>query len=118
MVAQADRNSRTFPIKVELPNTALTIKSGLVSRVVLQVGAPYEALVVPKDALVLRGGAEFIFVMKDGSVSQIPVVVVNHVNNEVEIQGQLEIGTIVVVEGNERLFPGQPVRVLDEDPSA
>lgn len=118
VVAQADRNSRTFPIKVELPNTALTIKSGLVSRVNLQVGDPYEALVVPKDALVLRGGAEFIFVMKDGSVSQVPVVVVNHVNNEVEIQGQLETGMTVVVEGNERLFPGQPVRVLDEDPSA
>ena len=117
VVAQADRNSRTFPIKVELPNAGLTIKSGLVSRVVLQVGAPYQALVVPKDALVLRGGAEFVFVMKDGSVSQIPVVVVNHVNNEVEIQGQLETGTIVVVEGNERLFPGQPVRVLDEDSS-
>ncbi len=115
VVAQADRNSRTFPIKVELPNAALTIKSGLVSRVILQVGAPYEALVVPKDALVLRGGAEFVFVMKDGSVSQVPVVVVNHVNNEVEINAQLEPGMIVVVEGNERLFPGQPVRVLEEE---
>jgi RND family efflux transporter MFP subunit len=62
VLAQADRNSRTFPIKVELPNADLSIKSGLVSRVILQVGAPYEALVIPKDALVLRGGAEFVFV--------------------------------------------------------
>lgn len=118
VVAQADRNSRTFPIKVELPNPNLTIKSGLVSRVLLQVGAPYQALVVPKDALVLRGGAEFVFVMKDGSVSQVPVVAVNHVNSEVEVKGQLEPGMIVVVEGNERLFPGQPVRVLEEESSA
>ena len=118
VVAQADRNSRTFPIKVELPNADLTIKSGLVSRVILQVGTPYEAMVVPKDALVLRGGAEFVFVMKDGSVSQVPVVVVNHVNNEVEINAQLEPGMIVVVEGNERLFPGQPVRVLEEESPA
>ncbi len=115
VVAQADRNSRTFPIKVELPNEDLTIKSGLVSRVILQVGTPYEALVVPKDALVLRGGAEFVFVMKEGSVSQLPVVVVNHVNNEAEVNGQLEPGWTVVVEGNERLFPGQPVRVLEEE---
>ena len=115
VVAQADRNSRTFPIKVELPNTDLMIKSGLVSRVLLQVGAPYDALVVPKDALVLRGGSEFVFVMVDGSVSQVPVIVVNHVNNEVEINGPLEAGMIVVVEGNERLFPGQPVRVLEEE---
>jgi RND family efflux transporter MFP subunit len=114
VLAQADRNSRTFPIKVELPNADLVIMSGLVSRVVLQVGEPYEALVIPKDALVLRGGSEFVFVMKDASVSQVPVVVVNHVNNEVEINGQLEPGMIVVVEGNERLFPGQTVRVLEE----
>jgi len=119
VVAQADRNSRTFPIKVELPNADLMIKSGLVSRVTLQVGVPYEALVIPKDALVLRGGAEFVFVMNDVSVVQIPVVVVNHLNNEVEIKGQLEPGMIVVVEGNERLFPGQSVRVLEgESPPA
>ncbi len=118
VVAQADRNSRTFPIKVELPNADLTIKSGLVSRVQLQVGAPYEALVVPKDALVLRGGAEFVFVMKDGQVAQIPVKAVNHVNSDVEITGALEPGMIVVVEGNERLFPGQPVRVLEKESPA
>ena len=114
VLAQADRNSRTFPIKVELPNADLMIKSGLVSRVILQVGASYEALVIPKDALVLRGGSEFVFVMKDAIVSQVPVVAVNHVNHEVEINGQLEPGMMVVVEGNERLFPGQPVRVLEE----
>lgn len=118
VVAQADRNSRTFPIKIELPNTDLAIKSGLVSRVILQVGAPYAALVVPKDALVLRGGSEFVFVMKDGSVSQVPVVTVNHVNSDAEINGQLEPGMIVVIEGNERLRPGQPVRVLEEKPAA
>ena len=118
VVAQADRNSRTFPIKVELSNADLMIKSGLVSRVILQVGAPYEALVVPKDALVLRGSAKFVFVMNDATVAQIPVVVVNHLDNDVEITGQLEPGMIVVVEGNERLFPGQPVRVLEEESPA
>lgn len=116
VVAQADRNSRTFPIKVELPNAKLRIKSGLVSRVTLLVGDPYEALVIPKDALVLRGGAEFVFVMNEFKVSQVSVVVVNHVGNEVEVNGKLEPGMLVVVEGNERLFPGQPVRVLEEEP--
>ena len=116
VVAQADRNSRTFPIKVELPNVDLTIKSGLVSRVTLEVGTPYEALVVPKDALVLRGGMEFVFLMNEGSVTQVPVEGTNHVNNEVEVEGSLEPGMLVVVEGNERLFPGQPVRVLEEEP--
>ncbi len=118
VVAQADRNSRTFPIKIELPNPDLKIKSGLVSRVTLQVGTPHEGMVVPKDALVLRGGREFVFVLDETVVSQVPITSVEHVNNEVEISGDLKPGMIVVVEGNERLFPGQPVRVLEEEPQA
>lgn len=116
VVAQADRNSRTFPIKVELPNGKFRIKSGLVSRVTLLLGDPYEALVIPKDALVLRGETEFVFVLNESTVSQVPVVVVNHVNSSVEITGNLEPGMMVVIEGNERLFPGQSVRVLEEEP--
>jgi hypothetical protein len=46
------------------------------------------------------------------------VVPVNHVNDEVEVSGSLESGMVVVVEGNERLFPGQPVRVLEEESPA
>ena len=115
VVAQADRNSRTFPVKVELPNPDLVIKSGLFSRVSLQVGRPYEALVLPKDALVLRGGQEFVFVVEDALVSQLPITALRHVDNDVEVSGALKVGMVVVVEGNERLFPGQPVRVLEED---
>ena len=84
----------------------------------LQVGTPHEALVVPKDALVLRGGQEFVFVLDDTVVSQIPITSMDHVNNEVEVSGPLKAGMVVVVEGNERLFPGQPVRVLEEEPQA
>ena len=63
---------------------------------------------IPKDALVLRGGAEFVFVMKDASVSQVPVVAVNHLNNEVEINGQLEPGMVVSMEPMLWIPEGQP----------
>ena len=113
LVAQADRTSRTFPVKVEIPNPALAIKSGMVSRVTFQVDRPHQGIVVPKDALVLRGGQEFVFRVNEGIVDQIPVTTVLHVDDLVEIEGQIQVGMTVVVEGNERLFPGQPVRVLD-----
>ncbi len=113
LVAQADRNARTFPIKVEIPNPDLAIKSGMVSRVTFQVGRPHQGFMVPKDALVLRGGNEFVFQVNGDTVEQIPVTAVLHVEDLVEITGQVQEGMTVVVEGNERLFPGQPVRVLD-----
>ena len=48
-----------------------------------------------------------------GIVDQIPVTPILHVEDLVEIEGPIQEGMTVVVEGNERLFPGQPVRVLD-----
>ena len=113
LVAQADRTARTFPVKVEISNPALAIKSGMVSRVTFQVDRPHQGIVVPKDALVLRGGQEFVFRVNEGTVDQIPVTAVLHVDDLVEIEGQIQVGMTVVVEGNERLFPGQPVRILE-----
>ena len=112
VVAQADLVSRTFPVKVDIPNPSLTIKSGMVSRVTLQADQPHPGLVIPKDALVLRGNKEFVFLVKENTVDQIPVTSGVHLDDFVEVKGTLQEGMTVVMEGNERLFPGQPVRIL------
>ena len=113
LVAQADRTARTFPVKVAIPNPDLAIKSGMVSRVTFRIDRPHQGIVIPKDALVLRGGKQFVFRVNEGIVDQIPVTPILHVEDLVEIEGPIREGMTVVVEGNERLFPGQPVRVLD-----
>ncbi len=117
LIAQADRVSRTFPVKVDIQNPSLTIKSGMVSRVTLQVGRPHQGIVIPKDALVLRGNNEFVFLVKENTVEQIPVTSGLHMDDLVEVKGMLRKGMTVVMEGNERLFPGQPVRILDSPAS-
>lgn len=114
VVAQADRVARTFPVKVEIANPDLSMKSGMVARVILTVGQPYEGVVVPKDALVLRGGKEFVFLVHEGTVGQVPVTSKVHLDEWVEVTGEIEAGMAVVVQGNERLLPGQAVRILEE----
>lgn len=116
VVAQADPVARTFPVKVDLANPELRIKSGMVARVTLAVGSPYAAVVIPKDALVLKGGKEYVFVVKDGTVAQMTVKPLTHFDALVEVDGPVKEGMQVVVSGNERLLPGQPVRILDEAP--
>jgi len=118
IIAQADRAARTFPVKVELANPDLHIKSGMVARVHLAVGAPYQAVVIPKDALVLKGGKEFAFIVANNTVTQVAVIPINHFEDLVEVQGGIEEGMQVVVEGNERLLPGQSVRILEEPAKA
>ncbi len=116
VVAQADRNARTFPVKIEIPNPDLSIKSGMVAKVLLQVGRLHQGVVIPKDALVLRGEREFVFLVKDGTVGQISVNTLVHLDHLVEVEGDIQEGMSVVIEGNERLFPGQPVRILQDSP--
>ena len=113
LVAQADQVARTFPVNVNIPNPELSIKSGMVSRVTLEVGQPHDGVVVPKDALVLRGGQQFIFLVNEGTVKQVPVISVVHLDEFVEVTGPVQEGMTVVVEGNERLGSGQPVRIID-----
>jgi RND family efflux transporter MFP subunit len=114
IIAQADRSARTFPIKVELANPDLLIKSGMVARINMALGAPYQAVLIPKDALVLKGGREYAFIIKNNTVTQVSVTAITHFEEFIEVQGDLEAGMQVVVEGNERLLPGQSVRILEE----
>jgi len=114
VVAQADTATRTFPVKVELPNPHVTMKSGMVARVTFHIGVPTQGFMVPKDALVLRGGQTFVFLVKDGLAVQIPVHTGIQLTDRVQIIGKLGENLPVVVEGNERLHAGQPVRILKE----
>ncbi|MEC4674687.1 MAG: hypothetical protein VST68_10895, partial [Nitrospirota bacterium] len=59
---------------------------------------------------------EFVFLVKDGTVGQISVNTLVHFDHLVEVEGDIQEGMSVVIEGNERLFPGQPVRIL-QDPA-
>ena len=114
VVAQADQAARTFPVNVEIPNEGVKIKSGMVARVKLFVGAPYKAILVPKDALVLRGQSQFIFLVDEGKAMQVAVTPGVYTDGLVEITSGVPEGASVVTQGNERLLPGQAVRILNE----
>tara|TARA_B100000315_G_C14594777_1_gene598199 strand:+ start:6101 stop:7129 length:1029 start_codon:yes stop_codon:yes gene_type:complete len=112
IVAQANPETRTFPIKIDIPNPDGLIKSGMFSRITLTVGEPYHAMLLPKDAVVLRGGEKFVVVVDEGVATQVAIQSGQHVNHLVEVTGDLSEGMDVVVQGNERLSTGQKVTVI------
>jgi hypothetical protein len=89
------------------------------ARVTLAVGRTEAALMVPKDALVLGGRAPVVFVVDldpaaatKGKVRPVPVQLGMADGEDIEVKGPLTEGERVVTEGNERLFPGQEVEVV------
>lgn len=119
VIPSGDPMSRTFPVQVRMANPRGEIKAGMLMRVTLAVGGEHDALLVPKDALVISGEAASLFVMADGAARPAPVTVVASHGGLAEVRGPIQAGMSVVTVGNERLRPGQPVRVRQpENPAA
>ena len=64
---------------------------------------------VHKDAILNRQGNNMVFVVEDGTAKPRPIVIGDAVGGRFIVVDGLKPGEKVVVRGNERLFPGQPV---------
>jgi multidrug efflux pump subunit AcrA (membrane-fusion protein) len=122
IVPQADLQARTFPVKVRVKNQVTddgpVVKSGMYARVMLPTGEKQMAMLVSKDALVLGGAQPVVFMVnlaapnaKQGKVQPVPVQLGLSEGNMIQVSGGLKVGQLVVVQGNERLRPGQDVEV-------
>jgi multidrug efflux pump subunit AcrA (membrane-fusion protein) len=105
IIPQADLASRTFPVKIEVANTAeTTLKAGMFARVTLRPGAAQATLFVPKDAVVRQTTGQVVFVVQAGKARLVPVKTGRAQAGALEIvEGDLRAGDLVVVTGNETL---------------
>jgi multidrug efflux pump subunit AcrA (membrane-fusion protein) len=108
--------SRTFPVVVEVPNPDAVIKSGAFARVTLTVGEQQNVLLVPKDAIVTQGPRQIVYAVQEGKASPVPVQRTTFHAGFAVVTGPLEPGQQVVIRGNERLRPGQPVQAAQAKP--
>jgi RND family efflux transporter MFP subunit len=122
IVPQADVQARTFPVKVrvknELSEDGPLMKSGMYARVMLAAGNKQKATLVLKDALVLGGAQPVIFILdaapnaKQGPVRPVPVQLGTSIGSMIQVTADgLQPGQLAIVQGNERLRPGQNVQV-------
>jgi RND family efflux transporter MFP subunit len=129
IVPQADVQARTFPVKVRVKNQLVEdeplIKSGMYARVMLPTGDKQKATLVSKDALVLGGPQPVVYVVdaagpeaKQGKVHPVPVQLGVAQGSMIQVRGGVQPGQLIVVQGNERLRPGQDVQIQRVIPPA
>jgi len=114
-----DQNPRTETRPVRLiplfNDIERPLAAGQSVTVLVPVGAPREVLTVHKDGIVVQPGGAQVYVVEDGAVSPRLIVTGEAVGNRLEVVRGLKEGDAVVTRGNERLRPGQAVRILEDD---
>ena len=96
------------------------LRAGMFARVQFGVGKEIDAVLVPKDAIVLGGRSPTVFVVdpKTSTVAPVPVELGLAVDGMLQVKGAIAPGAVVVVRGNERLRPGMKVRATPAAPAA
>ncbi|NNG05933.1 MAG: efflux RND transporter periplasmic adaptor subunit [Inquilinus sp.] len=79
--------------------------------VLIPIGVVRDVLTVHKDAVLTRQGGTVVFAVIEDKAEIRPVRLGTAVGNRFEVIDGLSEGDLVTVRGNERLRPGQPVRV-------
>ncbi len=101
---QGDALTRTYNIKVSLPNTDGTLLPGMVAGVHVQADSSSAAITLPITA-VQQGsnGQHFVWLAKDGKAKRQNVEVGMLQGNRVEISNGLSEGQHVIVEGYQKV---------------
>jgi len=115
VIPRGDDASRTFPVHIEIGNPEGLIKPGMLGRATIPTGERQKAVLIPKDALVLTSTGTVVYTVVDQQARLVPVRTGAEHGSNIEVEGDIEPGFDVVVRGNERLRPGQPVQVMKKD---
>ena len=111
VVAVGSEHTHQFELRLDIDSDSFPV--GQTLRVSIPTSDVRKALVVPRDALVLRpGGISVFLVGKDGKARQVMVTTGIGTGQHIEVIGDLDDGDTVIIRGNERLRPGQVVSIM------
>jgi RND family efflux transporter MFP subunit len=113
VIPDADPLSKLFPVRVRLENEDLVLKPGMSVVGLVPTGSTAPTLTISKDAVLRDDAGEFVY-FNGGGVAAVARITTlfGLAGNRLAIRSDsLPPGAGVVVEGNERLFPGQPLAI-------
>jgi RND family efflux transporter MFP subunit len=118
IVPLADSLSRLFPVRVVLPNEDGLLRPGMSATGLVPTGSSGGALTVHKDAILRHDAGTYVYFAQQtsegGSVAAVaPVQVLFAAGDRVAVRSaRLTGGEQIVIEGNERMYPTQPLEVV------
>jgi len=113
-VPVADIKSKTFVIKIKIPYFKNAIQNMSVT-VHVPVSNKMKLKMISRDALISNEGKYFVYTVKDNKAEILPVHIVSYLGEYVGVDDPYIVsGMPVIVDGNDRLMPSQPVEIVGE----
>ncbi|WP_193179513.1 efflux RND transporter periplasmic adaptor subunit [Nisaea sediminum] len=113
IIPEENPRTRTRAVRFtpELTEDAVRIAENQGVTIFIPVGMERTVISVHKDALLLDSAKPRVYLVQDGKVQPRTIVIGESLGNRFEVLEGLSPGDKVVIKGNERLRPGQPVAV-------
>lgn len=105
--------SRTLPVRALIDNPDGKLRPGqfMSARLTLR---QREALIIPEQAVMLRGDETYVFVAEDGIARRISVELGSRSPGLVEVASGLSLDHQVIVTGQDRLSSGDRINVVED----
>lgn len=116
LAAELDPDARTLGLEAEIANRDGRLRPGMLARLEIPRRRFPNALLVPLDAVVELEDRRVVYVVEDGEAARREVVAGPVLGERVVIERGLEPGDRVVIDGQSRIAPGQPVEVVGSAP--
>jgi RND family efflux transporter MFP subunit len=104
---RVNANTGTIRMRAVFPNPNGALRAGLFVRIRLPIGAPYQALVIPDEAVLSDQGRKYVYIDNDkGEVAYRSVTLGQEIHRQRVIKSGLTKEDRVIVDGLQRVRPG------------
>lgn len=105
---------RTITVKAIVQNGERLLKPGMFIEARLATEVRPEALVIPEEAVLPLGGANYVWIVtSDGTAERVEVELGTRRPGEVEVRRGIDAGTRVITGGQALLYPQAPVQIIE-----
>ena len=103
-------DTRSIAARARLDNPDGRLRPGMFARVTLVVSRKADAVLIPEQALLARGGKSFVYTVEQGKAVETEVQIGQRRSGEVEVVSGLRAGQTIVTSGLQRIGNGAAVQ--------